>query len=201
MTVEAVVFDLDGVLRHFDGSVAGEIERAHGLSPDSLRPIAFAADLLERAVTGAITRAQWVTEAAARCPAPAAVHALLSQPGRADPAMLAIVARLRAAGVTTALLTNATDTLDEELARDGLDGVVDEVFNTSAMGVAKPDPVAFRRVADALGLAPNAILFTDDRAANTDAADAVGFRSHHFRDAAGFEPIVGDLLDQGGGLG
>jgi putative hydrolase of the HAD superfamily len=41
MAIEAVVFDLDGVVRHFDRDHLAEVERAHGLAPGELIQVAF----------------------------------------------------------------------------------------------------------------------------------------------------------------
>ena len=59
MAIEAVVFDLDGVVRHFDRDHLAEVERTHGLAPGELIQVAFERDLLNEGTTGRITRAEW----------------------------------------------------------------------------------------------------------------------------------------------
>jgi 2-haloacid dehalogenase len=48
-------------------------------------------------------------------------------------------------------------------------------------GVAKPDPVIFRRLLDRFGLDPGVTLMIDDRQENLDAAAGLGFQTHLFR--------------------
>ncbi len=57
-------------------------------------------------------------------------------------------------------------------------------------GVIKPDPEIFRRAAARFGLEPAATLFVDDSAHNIEAAQALGFRTHHFTDPAALRPAL-----------
>jgi FMN phosphatase YigB (HAD superfamily) len=54
------------------------------------------------------------------------------------------------------------------------------VFCSAEFGVGKPDPAIFLRSAERLGLPPAAILFIDDKAANAEAARAVGMDALHY---------------------
>jgi 2-haloacid dehalogenase len=49
--------------------------------------------------------------------------------------------------------------------------------------MVKPDPAIYRLALDRFGLAPAEAIFIDDREDNVRAAEALGIRSHHFRDA------------------
>jgi glucose-1-phosphatase len=55
------------------------------------------------------------------------------------------------------------------------------VFVSSELGVRKPEPAAFERVARAIGLAPGNILFFDDTEANVAGARAAGLKAVHVR--------------------
>lgn len=48
------------------------------------------------------------------------------------------------------------------------------------MGVIKPDPKIYQMVEDDCGVAPGALLFTDDRPDNIAAAEARGWQTHLF---------------------
>ena len=48
------------------------------------------------------------------------------------------------------------------------------------MGMAKPDADIFAAMEADCGVAPGAMLFTDDRADNIAAAAARGWQTHHF---------------------
>lgn len=55
------------------------------------------------------------------------------------------------------------------------------VFVSSGLGVRKPDPAAFERVAREIGVAPSRILFFDDTEANVAGARAAGLQAVHVR--------------------
>jgi 2-haloacid dehalogenase len=48
------------------------------------------------------------------------------------------------------------------------------------MGVIKPDPLIYRMVEDDCGLAPETLLFADDRADNIAMAASRGWQTHLF---------------------
>lgn len=53
--------------------------------------------------------------------------------------------------------------------------------------LTKPDPAIYALAARRFGHAPGEMLFIDDNAANIVGADACGWQTHHFIDAAGLE--------------
>jgi len=59
----------------------------------------------------------------------------------------------------------------------GLEGCFDHYFASFKMGIAKPDPAAFRYVVSALSCEPAEILFLDDSQMNVDAARLVGMKA------------------------
>ena len=183
--IRCVLFDLDGVVRHFDHSDLEAVERAHGLPPGAVLDAAFDPDRLARVTTGRMTRAAWVAEVAASIGAPEPAAAWASTDAAPDHDVLALADELRAQAVITGILTNGTDTIPEELGRLGIASRFDHVFNSATLGVAKPDPEAFRLVLDHLGLTGREVLFTDDSAEKLTGAVAVGMAVHHFVGADG----------------
>ena len=190
--IHAAVFDLDGVIRHFDGAHASAVEARHGLQPGALAAAAFAPDLGQAAVTGGISRQVWVRRVGEEVGSPEAAAEWLGQPGEIDPAAVALLDELRASGLVVALLTNGTDEIPAELADGGIADAFDHVFNTANIGVAKPDPAIFAHVTEALGLEPPTIYFTDDRAANVEAAVAFGWNAALFAGVDGCRASIGD---------
>jgi len=87
----------------------------------------------------------------------------------------------RASGWQVGLLTNATDRLPGDLRRLGLDRELDVIVSSADLGVAKPDPEAFRAACDLMGMAPAMAMFVDDSAANVAAAATVGLDAHLHR--------------------
>ena len=186
---EALIIDLDGVLRSWAGQQTAAIERRHGLPAGSLTAVAFAPDRLVPAVTGRVTDAAWragVAEVLTRLHGPGgreAVREWSAPVGEVDTDVLRLVRAQRQVR-TVALLSNATDRLRSDLRQLSLDDELDAVFSSAELGVAKPDPEVFTRVCEALGLAPGQCLFVDDSAEHVAAAARVGLEAHHYRSAA-----------------
>ncbi len=176
----AVVFDLDGVIRHFDPDHGPGIERRHGLAPGRVASVAFAPELLTSLVTGEMSRREWTDAIGQRLGVQAAAAEFTDTLGTVDRPMIGFVAELRAGGVVAAILTNGCDTTGDELATLGIAGEFDMIFNSAEIGRAKPDPEVYRHVLARLDLAPEQVFFTDDRLDNTEAASRLGIRSHHF---------------------
>lgn len=178
--IQAVVLDLDGVIRHFDPEFVADVERRHALTTGTLLEAAFADPGLTEAITGRITRDAWVAGIGESLGAPNAASEWGGQPPRVDPEMLGLADELRASGLTVAVLTNGTDTIPVEVERQGIACRVDHVFNSAEIGHAKPDARAFRHVLDVLDLPGSAVFFTDDSPAKLAGAVEVGMHTHAF---------------------
>ncbi|WP_223624027.1 HAD family hydrolase [Microbacterium sp. EST19A] len=184
--IHAVLFDLDGVVRHFDAGYTADIEVEYGLTPGSVLEAAFEPRLLEQVTTGKISRGAWVDRVGATLGSTTAAEEWGRQPSTVDTEVLAIVDALRAAGIRTAILTNGTDTIPAEAAELGLIERFEAIFNSAEIGWAKPDERAFQHVLDALGLEASEVFFTDDSAGTLAGAEALGMPTHHFTSADGF---------------
>ena len=184
MTIEAVVFDLDGVVRHWDTELNASIERRHGLAPGAILDTAFAPDLGTAAVTGALDYRTWADRVAERLGSPEAVAEWGAFRGHVDPEAVELVDAVRAGGCRVGLLSNATTRLEEDLAHLGLGDSFDVIFNTAVLGVCKPDPEVYRRVVDALGLPADQVVFTDDTPSWAEAATEVGLHGIPFTGVA-----------------
>ena len=178
--IRAVVFDLDGVIRHFDPDHVRAIEHRHGIAEGTIESFAFAQPQVADVTTGRISRAAWVEMIAQHVGSTAAVAEWGSQPSRVDPNMLQLAAELRAAGVVTAILTNGTDTIPAEATELGLARHFDPIFNSVAIGYIKPDKRVFLHVLDRFGLEAQEVLFTDDSERKLQGARACGMHAHHF---------------------
>ena len=64
MTIRAVLFDLDGVVRHFDVAPLAEIERRHGLASHAVLGALLDPTRLKAATTGRMTDEAWRRSAA-----------------------------------------------------------------------------------------------------------------------------------------
>jgi putative hydrolase of the HAD superfamily len=88
------------------------------------------------------------------------------------PAMYEIIRTLRAAGFSTALLSNSWG--GGEYPRADFPALFDAVVISCEVGMRKPEAAIFLLAADALGLDPRECAFVDDVAANVAAAAACG---------------------------
>lgn len=194
VTISAVVFDLDGVVRHWDPSLTEEIEARHGLGEGSIMATAFGPELGEKVVTGVLTYEDWLTEVGDRVGSPAAMLDWSEDRGVVDPDAVALVDELRSAGFTVGLLSNATTRLEEDLEVLGLAPHFDHIFNTARLGVCKPGREVYARVLQLLDLPGEEVVFTDDRPGWAEAAGAVGMHGLHF---AGVPGLRADLRQLG----
>jgi putative hydrolase of the HAD superfamily len=163
----ALLIDFDGVLRRWDPSVALAVEKSNGLEPGTLEKTAFAWEVLQHAISGAMTDAEWMQVTASRLPLPepAASDAVAEwqlHRGTVDPDVLSFVREVRAAGRPVALATNATDRLPGDLELLGLTGEFDAILNSSDLKIHKPAPEFFAKAVEALGVAPGWTLMLDD---------------------------------------
>lgn len=188
--IRAVLFDLDGVVRHFDPENVASIESARGLEPGSIQAIAFAPHRLEEVTTGRISRRDWVERIGGELGNAAAAEEWGSQSFHVDKQALDLADELRANGIRTAILTNGTDTIRAEAAEMNLDAHFEAVFNSAEIGWTKPDARAFQHVLDAMRLAPHEVFFTDDSASKLAGAERLGMPTHLFEGVAGLRSAL-----------
>jgi 2-haloacid dehalogenase len=85
--------------------------------------------------------------------------------------------RLKAAGFTTAILSNGTpDMLRDLVASSGLGQLLDHVLSVEEVGVFKPHPSVYQLAVDRLGVPANQISFQSSNAWDAHAASAFGMR-------------------------
>ncbi len=93
---------------------------------------------------------------------------------------------LKARGVSVFALSNiGVDTFAIAAARYPVLGQFDRAYVSGALRLIKPDPRIYAAVEEDSGVAPGALLFTDDRADNIGAAAARGWKTHLFEHPAG----------------
>ena len=94
-------------------------------------------------------------------------------------------------GFHFAILTNGTEQQQRhKLAHLGLLDRVGQIFTAEVLGAAKPNPQAFHAVCDALGLAPDEVLYVgDDYATDVIASRTAGLHAVHLdRNTRGLTP-------------
>jgi putative hydrolase of the HAD superfamily len=197
--VEALVIDLDGVIRQWDEGSLTEAEADLGLPEGAIGAAAFDPALLEPAMLGEISFEQWCAqlgEAVAAehgVAADAVAKAFADARWTVDAEVLALVDRVHER-VPVALLSNASSRLVEDMERAELVGHFDTVVGSADIGVCKPDAAAFTAAADRLGVPPERCLMVDDLAANVDGARAAGMQAVRF---TGVDALAGALRSAG----
>ena len=112
------------------------------------------------------------------------------------PAMIAWLDRMRAAGLTVAMLSDQTNWLEEIDAETGLFHHVDRVFNSFRLGKSKRDATLFDDACKALHSEPSATLFIDDNPGHIERAALRGLRTLRFTGIPDFERQIHSLLPQ-----
>ena len=185
--IDALIIDLDGVIRHWDQQHFVETAASFGLQVDELAAIAFEKEVLDAGLTGALTFEDWADLIGRRiaaqhgCDAAAVTQAFKDLRWSVDDDVVALLREVRARGrVKLALFSNASTRLEEDLASRDLHLVFDVVFNSARLGMAKPDPEAFRTVARLLGVPTERCLFVDDTVPNVEGAREANMHAEAF---------------------
>ena len=179
-TLRALLFDLDGTLAHTDDLHFAAFRRAlapHGVDLDAAgyreriqgrHNPAIAADLLPHLTLEERAEFSDAKEAAFR----AVAFGLAPLPGAPR-----FVRAARAAGVRTAVVTNAPRANAEQLLRAlGLDDAFDGVTIGDEAAAAKPDPAPYRETLEHLGVAPDAALAFEDSPSGVRSATGANLR-------------------------
>ncbi|WP_306802723.1 HAD-IA family hydrolase [Streptomyces sp. DH8] len=194
---DAVLCDLDNVVRFYDTAPLAALERAAGLPEGTTEDVAYAPEIDLPLLLGRITPDAWVESIAAALAdrvgegrARDLARALADAPFRADEEVVSLLRRART-HVPLVLVTNATLRLDDDLALLGLDDLADAVVSSAVEQVAKPDPAIYRIAADRAGVPLDRCLFVDDRQENVDAAEALGMTGVLHREPACLRRALG----------
>jgi 2-haloacid dehalogenase len=93
------------------------------------------------------------------------------------PEVPAMLQRLKAAGLKTAILSNGSpDMLDTAVNKAGIGDLLDAVLSVESVGVYKPHPKVYQLAVDRLAIPARAILFLSSNAWDAYAASAFGIR-------------------------
>lgn len=184
MQVEAVVFDIGNVLiewrpeAYFDRAIGEARRRAmfdavdiHGMMDriDAGQEFSEAVAETAAAFPDWQTEILWFRDRWCDIARPAIDHSVRLLHG------------LRAAGVPVFALSNfGVQNFPMSEAMFPFLGAFDRRYISGEMGLIKPDPAIYAAVEADCGIAPEALLFADDRADNIAAARARGWRVHLF---------------------
>jgi putative hydrolase of the HAD superfamily len=110
-----------------------------------------------------------------------------------DPGVSALLGELHAGGTRLALLSNAAADYGGLFRFSPVSRFFEQVFVSGELRLLKPDPAIYRHVAAALGIAPTAMVFVDNRKVNVEGAQSLGVTGHVFTGADGLRAFLLDL--------
>ncbi|HXK21480.1 MAG TPA: HAD family phosphatase [Myxococcota bacterium] len=183
MAYRAVLFDLGGVVLDSPLHAIAHFERDQGIPEGFVNRVVASTGSegawgrLER---GHIGIASFVPAFEAECAAAGrrlSARALMEQIGRvAQPRapMLSAIRRIRSRGLLAAALTNNWPSEEPDAGGDSLRSHFDAFFESSALGLHKPDPRIYEHACSALAIRPADAVFLDDIGRNLKAARALG---------------------------
>jgi putative hydrolase of the HAD superfamily len=201
--VDGLVWDLDGIVRHWEDNELAIDERHLGLPPGAVLEVGFGDPLGDQLVTGVLTFEEWhavTTEILVDRygdPVLPMMQRWKGHRGRIDWEMREIVAQTTAQ-VPTALLSNGSTRLEEDLEVFAVTDTWTVIANTARIGIRKPDAGAYLAACAAIDVAPNRAAFIDDLIENVVAADRLGMRAHQHVDLPStveFLRTLGFLID------
>ena len=116
----------------------------------------------------------------------------------AEPAVVELIAGLRAAGIGCHLATNQ-HAYRRAIMQDerGYGAWFDRTFYSCDLRLAKPDPAYFRAILGAIDVPASSVLFIDDNAANVYGALSVGLRAEVYDLESGVDELVALLRRHG----
>ncbi len=191
--IEALIWDYGGVLIHEDPADYDSIGRPLGFADGQLWAAAHAIPEYLPSRIGQISREQFEQAVRTRLYRSAdrqavdtaieqihnyyKVHASIRAP--MQPLLAALKGRIK-----MALLSNAARGSTRRLEQRGLLAHVDTLICSGDVGIAKPDPHAYRLAARSLNAPVESCAFVDDMQVNADAALELGMQAlvyHHAR--------------------
>lgn len=198
--IEAIVTDLDGVIRFFPPERDQSVEMKYGLPTHAISSQAFAPELLRPALLGLLPDESWrervVVALKKEYPlidCAAAMEEWSNYPGVVNVDTMWFL-RTLCADIPLVLLSNATSRLEEDLRKLDILRLFDRVYSSSLLGKCKPDPAVFTLLSQRTKLNPAKILFIDDQQENVDAAVAAGFLALRFTDLASLRQALLDYF-------
>jgi len=183
MPIKALMVDVDGVVV-VDREPHGwstHLERDLGLAPSRLQEAFFAAHF-DDIVHGRAALRDRLTPVLAEIAPHLSTEALIAywfeQDAHLDHGLLAQIDALRSAGLKAHLATVQEHERAAWLwTRLGLKDHFDAIHYAAGLGWAKPADGFFKTVVARCGFAPEELFFIDDKAANVDAAKALGWNA------------------------
>ena len=185
--IKAIIFDIGGVIvRTEDYSSRRQWEKKLGLAAWESETIVFNSEMGTKAQSGAISdEALWIwvgQRLHLDASELAAFRAGFWAGDVVDTDLVDFIRKLKGAGYQTAVISNATDNLENALSHQHqIADAFDLIVGSATEKVMKPDPRIYQRTLARLGRHPAEAVFIDDFAHNIQAAQELGMATIHFK--------------------
>jgi len=110
-----------------------------------------------------------------------------------NPGTVEVLADLKAGGTKLALLSNAGPDFGSYFRHGPLSDWFDAFYVSGELRLLKPEAAIYQHVLDDLGISPDQMVFTDNKAENVAGAEALGITGHVFTDAAALREFLTSL--------
>ena len=201
MSIEAVLFDADGVLQQ---PVEGGREKIACLDGSATPNDAFLQDFFKAetpCLTGEADLADAVAEVLTKWGSPFSVEQAIETHTKIvamNPESIEVVHDLRKSGVPAYLATNQHEYRARYMSEVfGYADIFDGEFYSCRLGTKKPEPDYFHAILRLLPIAPERLLFIDDRDQNVAAAQSVGINGVEYEMSDGVDALRDILKDYG----
>ena len=193
MTVEAVLFDADGVLQHQESTLHSLLTDVLSMPPEEAESRYHEVWEAEGPIlTGQGNFVETMSDLLARWgrPGRADVFVQASKDIRTDETIAGIVRTLRKDGVVCCLASNQMMYRARHMSESlGYSRMFDREFYSCDIGHKKPEAAYFLAILADLELPPERVLFIDDNEANVAAALGLGMNAAVFQPGPGVEPV------------
>lgn len=185
--IKTIIFDIGGVLiRTEDHSRRRQWEKQLGLADRESESIVFNSEMGQKAQSGAITDVelwQWVGQCLNLQGSEFEAFRTDFWAGDVlDSDLVDFIRKLKAGGYETAVISNATDNLQNALThRFKIADAFDLIVCSATEKIIKPDPRIYQRTLQRLSRQPAETVFIDDFAHNIQAAQTLGMATIHFK--------------------
>lgn len=188
-SIAAILCDVGDVLIRFDKAIQGRIEQRFGVRPGLLREVLLRSDATRLASIGRLSHDEWLKLVCNELPSEA-VSAWLDDHGEVNKKLVELLVASQQRGVRLVLLSNATSRLWTDIEFHGLRDLVDGIYCSASMGVAKPDPRAYKFVIEDAQLTPEVTLYVDDTASWVRAGEQEGFLGYVYGTTSGLRDLL-----------
>lgn len=189
--IKAVVFDLGGVIFSSNAtSYEGreKVAKEWGISAKELQKFWF--ERRENLITGKISEDTFLNDLISKYNLNMSLDQIKDHIRRSDivnEEMIKIISALKQQYKIFALTNDVKEWVEFRINAFNLNKHFDIIFSSSEIGLLKPDKRIYQYVLEKINLAPEEIIFIDDREENVKASLNLGIKSFHFTNAKEFK--------------